>query len=366
MIAISLCMIVKDEEDNLKKCLQEIAGFMDEIIIVDTGSSDRTKEIALKYTNQVYDFQWVDDFSAARNYSISKANNEYILVLDSDEFTDSINMEEMKRMIIRTPLGVGRLLRINEYSRGGIPYQYHERVNRLFSRKYYHYEGVIHEQLVPLETEKIRVSKNDGDYYEENSYHIPLTVRHSGYQGDLEVRKKKTSRNINLLNKALEFNQDDPYLLYQLGKSYYMEEDYLSACKYFDKALYYDLNPRLEYVADMVESYGYCLINTKQYEAAMNLINVYEEFSYSADFIFMIANVLMNNGKFQQAVDEFIKATNKSQCKMEGVNDFLAYYNIGVIYECLGDFSNAVTYYKKCRNYKPADIRLALIAGKQS
>ena len=73
MITISLCMIVKNEEKVLARCLDSIADLMDEIIIVDTGSSDNTKEIAKKYTDKIYDFAWIDDFSAARNYSFSKS-----------------------------------------------------------------------------------------------------------------------------------------------------------------------------------------------------------------------------------------------------------------------------------------------------
>ena len=71
MITISLCMIVKNEEAVLARCLDSLRGLMDEIIIVDTGSTDNTKEIALKYTDKVYDFSWGDDFAAARNFSFS-------------------------------------------------------------------------------------------------------------------------------------------------------------------------------------------------------------------------------------------------------------------------------------------------------
>ncbi len=85
MISISVCMIVKNEEKVLARCLNSLSGIADEIVIVDTGSSDRTKEIAAAYTNKIYDFVWVDDFSAARNYSFSKATMEYIYVADADE-----------------------------------------------------------------------------------------------------------------------------------------------------------------------------------------------------------------------------------------------------------------------------------------
>ena len=85
MITISLCMIIKNEEAVLARCLNSILELMDEIIIVDTGSTDRTKEIAAKYTDKIYDFAWNSDFSAARNFSFSKATMDYIYVADADE-----------------------------------------------------------------------------------------------------------------------------------------------------------------------------------------------------------------------------------------------------------------------------------------
>lgn len=77
MITISLCMIVKNEEMVLSRCLESIKDSVDEIIIIDTGSTDKTKEIAKLYTDKVYDFKWTQDFSQARNYSFSKATKDY-------------------------------------------------------------------------------------------------------------------------------------------------------------------------------------------------------------------------------------------------------------------------------------------------
>ena len=93
MIEISLCMIVKNEEKVLARCLDSIADLMEEIIIVDTGSTDDTKKIAAKYTEHIYDFEWIDDFSAARNFSFSKATKDYIYVADADEVLDEENRQ---------------------------------------------------------------------------------------------------------------------------------------------------------------------------------------------------------------------------------------------------------------------------------
>lgn len=98
MASISLCMIVKNEEAVLKRCLDSIADLMDEIIIVDTGSTDRTKEIAADYTSKIYDYRWANDFSAARNFSFSKATMEYIYAADADEVLDEENHMRFLRL----------------------------------------------------------------------------------------------------------------------------------------------------------------------------------------------------------------------------------------------------------------------------
>lgn len=98
MITISACLIVKNEERHLKRCLDCLDGLMDEIIIVDTGSTDNTKEIAKAYTEKVYDFEWIDDFAAARNFAISKASKEYIYVADADEVLDQENYQRFAQL----------------------------------------------------------------------------------------------------------------------------------------------------------------------------------------------------------------------------------------------------------------------------
>ncbi len=94
MITISLCMIVKNEEKVLARCLDSVRDLMDEIIIVDTGSNDSTKKIAEKYTDKIYDFKWNGSFADARNYSFSKATAQYIYCADADEVIDDENREK--------------------------------------------------------------------------------------------------------------------------------------------------------------------------------------------------------------------------------------------------------------------------------
>lgn len=98
MITISLCMIVRNEENGLERCLTSVRDIVDEIVIVDTGSEDRTKEIAEKCGAVVYDFEWINDFAAARNFSFSKATQEYILWLDADDIIREEDQEKFKQL----------------------------------------------------------------------------------------------------------------------------------------------------------------------------------------------------------------------------------------------------------------------------
>ena len=95
-MTFSLCMIVKNEEKILRRCLDPIKDLMDEIIIVDTGSEDRTKEIAREYTDKIYDFEWKNDFAAARNFAFSHATGDYIYSADADEVIDEENVEKFR------------------------------------------------------------------------------------------------------------------------------------------------------------------------------------------------------------------------------------------------------------------------------
>ena len=98
MISLSLCMIVKNEEAVLERILKPVSQVMDAILIADTGSSDRTKEIAEQYTSQVFDFPWCDDFSAPRNFLLEKVRTDYWMWLDADDMITQENLYRLKQV----------------------------------------------------------------------------------------------------------------------------------------------------------------------------------------------------------------------------------------------------------------------------
>lgn len=384
---LSICIITKNEQENIERCLKSLMPYEMEIIVVDTGSTDNTKDIVQRYTDKVFDFKWCDDFAAAKNFAISKTSNDYIIMLDSDEYIDKLEESELIRTIGNNSDKAGRIQIKNVFKKTDPCKESREWVSRIFNKKSYHYEGRIHEQIV----------RYDGKQYD--TFKAPVTIIHTGYDLTEKEKSAKAKRNISLLEKELDrliklfcknnglniceidgielvnhiFENDSvlslilqkdeylPYILYQLGKGYYMAMDYPKACDCFSCALSFDLNPKLEYVTDAVETYGYALVNADRADEALMFENIYNEFGNTADFQFLMGIIYMNNERFDDAVSEFLKATKHKECRNVGSNSYLAYYNIGVIYECLGDADKAISYYRRCGNYKQAKDRLAVL-----
>lgn len=351
MTPISICIIAKNEEKHMEAFLTSIQTHMGsyphEIILIDTGSTDQTVSIAKKYTDKIFFFQWINDFSAARNYSLSCASYDWILVLDCDEYIVSLKTDAFSRMITQYPNEVGVLSRRNHYEMNGTDSVYTDQVERFFNRKYYHYEAIIHEQVRAL----------DGHAY--TRVELPLVVEHCGYNGTAEEMVQKANRNNELLLKMLEENPDDPYLYFQIGQSYNMLHDDEKACYYYGKGLEYDVDPQAEYVQMMVIGYGYALLHLERYEEALQFQNIYDDFSFTADFVCLMGLIYLRKGLIVQAMKEFLKATTIDDVHVEGANSFIPTFNMGCINEVLGNIDTAITLYKKCGNFKPALDRLA-------
>lgn len=346
---VSVCMITKNESEKLEKCLSSIKKYGFEIVVVDTGSTDNTDEIIRQYADVHGKFEWCDNFAAARNYSIGLASNDLVLVLDSDEWVEHCDLVFIRIMNNNLNGNIGRLERVNDILSDEGIVKGKERISRIFDRRFFEYRGRIHEQVVPR---KIRDEEDDSSEY--NLIDVPITIGHSGYAGTVSENKEKAQRNIRLLQLDLEEFGKDPYVLYQLGKSYYLQKDYDAAAIHFEEGLGFNLDPQLEYVQDMVETYGYCLLQLKRFEEMMFLREIYDSFAVSADYVFLIGLAYMNNCMYEEAIGEFRKATTYTYCKVEGCNSFKALYNAGVIEECLGRKKEAHSYYQQCGNYAPA------------
>ena len=150
-MTISLCMIVRNEQEVLARCLESVQGAADEIIIVDTGSTDATEEIARRYTERVYFFPWQENFSAARNFSFSKAQKEYCMWMDADDVLEQEDREALIRLKAQLPQDVDVVMMryhaaFDEQGRAVFSY-YRERIVR--NNAEYRWKGRVHETIEP-------------------------------------------------------------------------------------------------------------------------------------------------------------------------------------------------------------------------
>ncbi|MBR1913411.1 MAG: glycosyltransferase family 2 protein, partial [Lachnospiraceae bacterium] len=149
-MTISVCLIVKNEEAVLKRCLDSLRCIADEYVIVDTGSSDATKEIAAEYTDRIYDFEWCDDFAAARNYAFSKCSCDYIYSADADELLDERAGQEFMKLktVLDGSVDIVQFLYTNQLEYN-TTYNYDRELRpKLYKRlRTFIWEGEVHEQV---------------------------------------------------------------------------------------------------------------------------------------------------------------------------------------------------------------------------
>lgn len=221
---LTLSMIVKNEEKYLRDCLESVKGVVDEIVIIDTGSSDRTIEIANLYGAKVYDFDWIEDFSAARNYALNNSTGEWILYMDADERLDKSSIDEIKKRT-ENPRKVGFYCTVKSFDTDG-GRDHSIRYTRLFANDpNLSFSGKVHEQ--------IEESLLKHDYHLVNSQ---ILINHIGYDVSKEGKRSKAERNLRLLLDEYAVSKS-PYYAFQLAQTYNVLNDDENAGKYFRAAM---------------------------------------------------------------------------------------------------------------------------------
>jgi tetratricopeptide (TPR) repeat protein len=210
---VSLCLIAKDEAPNLPACLASAAGLADEVVVVDTGSTDATREVAARLGARVFDFPWCDSFAAARNEGLRHATGDWVFWLDADDRLDDDNRAKLRALLQALPEeNVGFLMRCRGTPDAGTLTGMVVTQLRLFRRQ----PGVawqyrVHEQVWPS-------LARHGDALRP----CDVVLRHTGY-ADPAARRRKRQRNLRLLERDHAERPDDPFVLYNLGAVH--EED---------------------------------------------------------------------------------------------------------------------------------------------
>jgi len=218
-------MIVKDEADRLPQCLASVKEVVDQVVVVDTGSSDRTVEIAESYGAQVHHFEWCDDFAAARNESLRHAVGDWVLWMDADEQLEPNQVPRLVECLTAIEEPVCYRVTIRSPQRGGVHHD--SDAHRLFTNHFgIRFEGRIHEQVAPS-------ARRIGAVEKAANFHL----LHHGYALDPENMSLKVQRNRELLKRCLADEPDNAYYHFTLAQNYNSTGDDLKALSHYERAL---------------------------------------------------------------------------------------------------------------------------------
>lgn len=341
MTDLALVMIVRNEERCIARCLQSALPFVDQMIVLDTGSTDDTVKIAASLGAQVHHFVWCDDFAAARNAALDHSPARWNLVLDADEWiSDRASKADLAAIVEGGAPFLGLLPISSEFDLQGRVEVETSWVARVLPSGV-RYRGRIHEQPVSgLASRK-----------------LAFPVLHDGYRR--ELAEQKMERNERLLLKELESAPSDPYLRYQLGKYYEACEDYAQAVIHYRLALAL-IHPDAMYRHPLVVRTIFSMKMAQLHEEAIELASAeMDHWQHSPDFFFVVGDLFLDWAARNPAaaMQELLPVAEASWLKCLAIGDqpglpgtvtgrgsHLAAHNLAVLYQGLGDTEQAARY----------------------
>lgn len=350
MPELALVMIARNESRAIERALRSAAPFVDQLIVLDTGSTDGTETIARECGAQVHRFAWTDDFSAARNAALAYSAARCNLVLDADEWVGQAEGNVLREAIeaARGPF-IGLLPVVSEFDLQGRVESANSWLPRLLPRGVV-YQGRIHEQPVSGLARR----------------QVALPVLHDGYRRAILEQKK--GRNQALLLRALQDRPFDPYFLYQLGKDYEVYEDYGNAVQRFRQALQFS-GPADPFRHELVVRTLYALKKAQLHEEAIGLAELeMNNWPQSPDFYFAVGDLLLDWAALNpDRADELLPIVESSWLKcleigeqpglagsVNGRGSHLAAHNLAVLYDGVGDTDRAARYRQLAAVRQPA------------
>lgn len=339
---LSLCMIVKNEEIALPKCLSSVKDVVDEMVVLDTGSSDRTVEIARQFGAKVYYFEWGNDFSAARNQALNYVTGEWILVLDADETLTQEIVPHLEQAILGDRYLVINLLR-QEVGAAQSPYSL---VSRLFRRHpNIHFSRPYH-ALVDDSVAQILTQEAGWQI----GYLPQVAIVHSGYQASAIAQQDKWDRAAKAMEGFLADHPTDPYVCCKLG-ALYVESGKISqgiellerglTCNCVDVQILYELHYHLGIAYNKLHNWQQAKAS---YQAAIDL-DIYPMLKLGA---------YNNLGNLRQSSGELSAAKAAYDMALQIDPNFAAgYYNLGITLKAMGNFTDAIAAYKQAIKLNP-------------
>lgn len=342
MSTISLCMIVKNEEDVLARCLESISDLVDEIIIVDTGSTDKTRDIAKQFTDKVYDFVWIHDFAAARNYSFSLAQMEYCMWLDADD----VILEDDRQVFIKLK---------NELS------------NEIFAVQMKYHTAFDKQGKPTFSYFRERLIRNHAGMLWKGAVHEVIETAGKVIHWECAVTHRKEhptdpDRNLNIFLRLIENGTKlEPRQQFYYGRELYYHQKYKEAVTVFEQFLS-DGNGWIENNIDACRHCAYCQYALEhEQDALRSLLHSFVYDSPRAETCCDIAKHFFDRNQFQIAIDWYKTALH---CHRKDDNggfvssdcyDYLPCIQLCVCFSRLGDYEKALAFNELAANFKPED-----------
>jgi len=349
---ITLCMIVKDEEEALGRCLASVEGLVSEIVVVDAGSADRTREIALSFGAIVVSAPWTNDFAAARNLSLSLASRPWILVLDADEELAPASAEAIRLLAAEADRKgkLGFQLRIVSFVGAGDAYET-DSVCRLFRNDpRIRFAGAVHEEaassILRLSTEGLEDAGGRA------------TIRHFGYLDRTIAAKRKNERNLALVESVLRQGTDNPFWLYALGTEYVQLGRYAEAAEAYG-LVRSRLDPGAGYYSDYLLKLVHVLREMgKSAEAAAAADEALEAYPDFPDLLELRALLALDAGEGEAALAYLGRALAEGDrsdrySSGSGAGTYRTRYALGRAYERIGRPEKAAEAYREALRVKP-------------
>lgn len=263
MSSLAVCMIVKNEEKLLKACVESIKEIADEIIITDTGSTDKTVEIARQLTDKVYYFKWIDDFAAASNYSHNKSTSEYNCRWDADFLLHNESLPyliELKRNNFNNDDILFFSWNV-EFGMNNLPIKTLPQWF-IFKRDVFHFESKIH----------VRIVTNDKDYKPINNFYTHIQVDHLKKPDEKKKRYSQTSR---ILKNALLETPNNTEFIFNYAEGLIFEEKFKTASKYLEKFLSLEDKDHEKIILG-IENLMLCLFKMRQFKKIDRFVESYK------------------------------------------------------------------------------------------
>jgi tetratricopeptide (TPR) repeat protein len=348
-VKLSACLIVRNEAETLPGCLAALRDHVAEMVVVDTGSSDETAELAERLGARVLRSTWRDDFSLARNAALAAATGDYCLMVDADEVVESDGWARLDAFLAPGTRRHGNVTIASDTPEG----RQYSSIRRLCRNDGgFAYVGRIHEQL-------LGPPGHGGD--------TGLRVIHSGYTDAAMQRGDKTRRNLALLHLELAARPDDAYVRFQLGRTCARNKQPEVAVGHFEAALR-TIAADAPYFCPLVVSLGYALKACGRAPAALLLVESCKpRLGDSPDLWFLEGLLAMQTGDAPRMLAAFETCVRLGETTrydtVEGVGTYRAHFNLGAFHELAADVGRARAHYQAAlaasHGFAPAAERLA-------